>query len=281
MGQVYSDNQNQAPQFAQQNNFAPYTQYAPRPSGSRLWFAALIPLLSMLIEVYADCFALGVVVWCGCFVSWTAACLADRHYLRSLGVDISGLNPLYAILPPLYIFKRTALTRTQNTPAIVFIIMAFYAACANGFTQGALMDDERLISQVRDNLWANIQNVGRLSGADTAGYIGETIDSAAEQLGASGEAEWEAVRKGDVITVTVKRGEFEIVFKEVFDGFTFTELSVVSYKDSSGRQEYKPDGDNTVFEKYFTTFFGSASDKLKKSKKSDYSEVSQASLSEK
>ncbi|MBR1724819.1 MAG: hypothetical protein IJ723_07375, partial [Ruminococcus sp.] len=183
-------------------------------------------------------------------LSWTIACLLDRRYLMKNEVDVSELSPFTAVLPPLYIFKRVTITGDQNTAAIVFICFAFYAACANGFSQGIMMDEDKMVSQVKDNYWSNISNVATIDGAKDSGTIGGTIDDAPASLGADGKAKWTAKRDGNVIHVTVTRGDLALRFEETFDGFTFTDIKVTYYSDGTQKVKYDKDGDNTVFKKY-------------------------------
>lgn len=237
-------------------------------SNSRIWYATFIPLLSLFIEIYADCFALGVLVWCCCIIAQTAACLLDRRYLKQQGVDVAELHPAMAVLPPLYIFKRTAITKDQNTAAIIWICFAFYAACANSFSQGIMMDQDKMISQVRDNYWISLDNVKGYEYADEAGFVGTTINKAPESLGAKGKAKWTAKRMEDRIYVTVTRGELTLKFEVLYDGFTFTEAYLTEYSDGTVSAKYEKDGDNTVFKQYVETLLKPKS----KSKKSDSSE---------
>ncbi len=246
---------------------------------SRLWFAAFVPLLSLFIEMYANCIALGVLVWVCCILSWTAACLLDRRYLMQNDVDVSELSPATAVLPPLYIFKRVTITGNQNTAAIVFICFAFYAACANGFSQGIAMDEDKMISQIKDNYWRNITNVSSVKGADSTTLIGDTIDDLPESLGAKGKAKWTAKCKKNSsfgkkdykrVTVTVKRGDLTLKFEAFFDGFTYTELDAVYYSDGTNSAFYKDGADNTVFKKYIETLINASG------KKSDTKEESKA-----
>lgn len=234
-------------------------------SNSRLWFAAFIPLLTMFIEMYANRFALGVLCWVCCVISWTTACLLDRRYLRQKGVDVSGLSPATAILPPLYIFKRVVITGDQNTAAIIFICFAFYAACANGFSQGIAMGDAKMIGQVRDNYWTNISNLSGVEGTNTLKTIGATIDPDADRLGNKAKAKWKAKRMEGIIYVTVKCGDIEIKFEETFDGFAFTDIKMTYFSDGANKVKYDKNGDNTVFKKYVEAYLKS------KSKNSDSS----------
>ena len=177
----------------------------------RLWYAALVPLFGIYIEMYADSFPLGVLVWVLAIVMGPAACLLDRRHIAGKGIDVSSLRPAYALLPPLYIFKRTKLTNDQRVCGIVWCIMAVYALFMNGFTGSALMDETSMIGAVRDGYWSGITETEDVSCEKT---IGETL----AEMG--GELEWSALRAEGHLAVrcTGKTG-FRAVFKIDFDGY--------------------------------------------------------------
>ncbi len=261
-------NMNITPKRAASGDHAGYNNSRyKRFSNSRIWFAACVPLISMFIEIFADRFALGVLVWVCCVVSWTLSCLLDRRYLRQNGVDVSSLSPLTALLPPLYIFKRITITGDQNTAAIVFICFAFYAACANGFSQGIAMNDDKMIGHIKDNYWSNISNLSGVEGTDALRSIGSCIDPDEGKLGGKARAEWKAVRKDDIVIVTVKCGDLTMKFEETFDGFTFTDMKLVYFNDGMNEAFYRKNSDNTVFKKYVGNYLKSVSEK--KSEKPD------------
>ena len=186
----------------------------------RLWYAALVPLFGIFIEIYADSFALGVLVWLIALIMGPAACLLDRRYVEEKGFDVLQLKPVYALLPPLYIFKRTKLTGDSQISGIVWCIMLAYALFMNGFTQSLLMDESMMVSAIENDYWSSIAETEDVDCDDT---IGVTLAAM------GGELEWTAFRADGYLSVrcTGKSG-FGANFKIDYDGYAAGKYHLVS-----------------------------------------------------
>lgn len=200
-------------------------------SSSRIWYAALLPLISLFIEIYAMNFLLGLMVWGFCIVMSIAACLFDRDYLNKLGIDVSPISPTFALIPPIYMFKRAALVGERPSVGSICIITMVYALAFNGFTKALTIDNGDLIDHVRGNYWVNVSGVESGSGAQQSfELIGDTLDRYTdEQLGGS-ELHWSVDDDGKKILVSADTndGSMAVEFRFTFDGYVFGDIEVES-----------------------------------------------------
>lgn len=226
-----------------------------RISSSRIWYAALVPVFSLFIEMYAMNLLLGLIVWGACIVMSIAACLFDREYLSGLGIDVSPLSPALALLPPVYMFKRAALVGDRPTAGSICIITMVYALVFNGFTEAITMDKNDMINHVKDNYWSNVSGVESGSSL-TYELIGDTLDRYSdEQLGGD-TIRWSAEESGRDILVCAETddGSLVIEFAFDFDGYVFGDIEVESltlggrtYEDEKAADQLSSmidDGDN-------------------------------------
>lgn len=231
------------PTMTSQQGFAP----PYRISNSRIWYAALLPIISLFIELYASSLILGLLVWSLCIIMSITACLLDRKYLSELGVDVTPLNPVLAVIPPIYMFRRAALVGDRPSAGAVCIITIAYALMFNGFTKASGLKDKDFIDQVRYNSWISISGLERNKDAmRTSDMIGDTLDSYAKNKLGEASVEWSADKNSSdvMITAQTEDGSMKIEFYFTFDGYVCQKTEVRSvtlygsvYKDEKAAEK--------------------------------------------
>ena len=179
---------------------------------SRLWYAALVPLFGIFIEIYANSMPLGLLVWITALISAPAACLLDRRYIKKMGADTSSLKTAYTILPPLYIFKRTKLTGDSRVSGIVWCMMLVYALIMNGFTRNLTMNEISITQYISETYWSRIEETAEI-------YCDKSVNETLEEL-SGGSLTWSGSRAKDCLKVecTGENG-FSADFTIDYDGY--------------------------------------------------------------
>ncbi|MGN0632355.1 MAG: hypothetical protein ACI4JW_00650 [Oscillospiraceae bacterium] len=215
-------------------------------SNSRIWYAAVVPIIALFAEVYATDKYLGVLVWLCAAASAIAACIADRKYIASNNVDTKAIPFVLVFLPPIYIFRRLKLTFQSAVCGIVSIVMIVYALVFNNFIAALTLNEDGMIDQVKENFWFNISGCSSVSESVT---VSEKLEIFNEQeCGNKSEIKWQAEQTDGYITVRAyseykkdsdeyaKYGNsFDISFRVEYDGYAFgkievTELTVMGEK---------------------------------------------------
>lgn len=252
---------------------------------SRIWYASVVPILGLFIEVFATSKPFGVLVWAMAVIMLIAACLLDRKYVMAQGIDLSKVPAITAILPPVYMIKRCKLTSTRQSPSIVWVIMTLFALLFNGFTVGASMTEDDMVSQVRDNYLMNVSGFSERTELDligdileehaggklawTAEYSGEKVVVSAVCKSKKSDESEAPQTKGEVLkelldnsSVSESADEnddkniiFSIEFEMNFDGYSFGEIKIISITD--GGKTY--DGKKAA--KHFTDIVDEKEDK--------------------
>ncbi len=214
--------------------------FAPRAvqklSSSRAWYAAVVPLIGLFIEILADSIYLGALVWITCAVSCVAACVLDRRYLGAQAIDLTALKPCTAYIPPLYLYKRAVLLNANPTQIIVFIISFIVALSSNGFTMARMMDEDDAAGEVRNNYLVNVESFENTQPTKTIEELLKLYSK--DHLGAQ-KLEWSAERGDGAVTVGAvsERKDFEIVFSIEFDGYAFGMITVEKITENSKTYE--------------------------------------------
>lgn len=199
---------------------------------SRLWYAAIVPLLGIYIEVYANSFRLGVLVWGLAAVMSCAACLFDYSYIGKHGYKYDALKPAFALLPPVYIFKRTKLTGDSSVCGAVWCIMFVYALIFNGFTTAANLKKSEMTGAIKESKWSYISGFDDVSADKT---VEETLKELFTESGKPApDLDWNAEKHSGYVTVTceVKDGDGGAEFRLDFDGYCFGTYHIVSLTEN-------------------------------------------------
>lgn len=217
---------------------------------SRVWFAAFVPLLAIFIEIFANTFTLGVLVWVCAAASAIIACINDRRYLKNAGVDVSRISPFLAFIPPIYMMVRKKQTYQANSISVIFIAAFIYALLFNGFTKGLMMDEDDMISQAADNY---VQNMAQVSGYDGYNMIYSQLTGYCEELFPNAtKFQWSAEKIGDEVQVTAENNRMTAVFIIPFDGYAFGDITVTSIVvDGEEYNEDDPDKLNEIVKEIF------------------------------
>ncbi len=204
---------------------------ARRLSNSRVWYAAYSPLIGLFVEIYANSFALGILVWVCAIISCFIALALDKKYLNENNVNTDTLNTAYIFIPPLYMHKRAKLVGEKSFSELIFIFLFAYALLSNGFTAAALMDEDDMIYQVQENYIFNIS--GFEDDTNASMYNGTIGDLFEEYIGNENSDEdlckWEAAKDDGVITVNASYDEadkisFSAEFSMDYDGYAYGDV---------------------------------------------------------
>lgn len=179
---------------------------------SRLWYAALVPLFGIYLEIFANSLELGLLVWGLALVMGPAACLLDYRFLEKKGIYSPQLRPAYALFPPLYIVKRTKLTGDSPVCGIVWCILFVFALAANDFTRALTLTESDMTGAISEGYWSCITETANVSCDKT---IGESLE---EMAGCT--LEWSGARGDGCLSVSCK-GEngFMAKFRIDHDGY--------------------------------------------------------------
>lgn len=232
------------PQF--QNPYGGFYNQAASLSSSRIWYAALVPIIALYVELYASNLYLGILVWSCALISIWIACALDKKYLGENGIDTSRIGAAYIIFAPFYISKRSKLLRQKSSAAAVMTVALLYALVSNGFTDALTMEESDMIDQVKYNYSVYIDG---LSGYDSYNYIGESL---VDWSGLTeDDFEWSAVRKSGCIEVYAESQVICVVFSVEYDGYAFGDITVESLNIDG--EEY---GGGELSEKLAEIFIG-------------------------
>ena len=205
-----------------------------------VWYAAVVPGVALLLERYAMNRYLGMLVWAIVLIVRPLCCFIDRRILTGKGVE--GLGSVYLIfLPTVYLFKRSMVLRQNMVITVVSLICLSYGIIGNGFTVGAFVDDDKVLSSVRASSAGSVSDLAKYGS-------GMSLDSLLSQ--AFEEYGYSMVSDGDVRMITAsgisaKDGSHaELIFRVVHDGFTCTDFSLETVKKNGceitgdARKEY-------------------------------------------
>ena len=208
-------------------------------SSGRLWYAALVPLFGVYTELYASNKWLGMLVWGLALVMSPAACLLDLKYIRKNGHNYAALSPVYALIPPLYIFKRTKLTGDSSVCGAVWCIMAVYALIFNGFTTASNLKKSDFTGAIKENYWHNISELSDVTAEKTVLETLEELFSDADDSSEGDTAlDWNAVKHKGYVEVTCSAGEdFGAEFRIDFDGYAISAYHLVSITENGKTTE--------------------------------------------
>ncbi len=204
----------------------PAAEETPAPhrsllDSSRLWYAALVPLFGIYIEIYAANLTLALLVWGLALIMGPVACLLDRKHLVKRGADVSSLRPACVLLPPLYMIKRTKLTKDSPVCAIVWCVMMAYALIMNGFTSALTMDGDDIAGLIADSEWSYIEETKDVN-------CDRTIKETLEEL-SGGTLTWAGSKTDDGLSaVCADENGFGARFRLEFDGYMVGDMHLVS-----------------------------------------------------
>ncbi|SDA17208.1 hypothetical protein SAMN02910447_01274 [Ruminococcus sp. YE71] len=207
----------------------PADNRAEKLNNGRVWYTAIMPLLAIYVQSYANNFALGVLMWVCSVAMWVFSLLMDRRYMESKGYDMSRISPFLALIPPVYIYKRYAVIGQRSSAPIVFVMVFAYALFANGFTRYYTMKDSSYTEYVKYQTWSEISAVSAgLDGTNADKTVLDTFKKYAKTEPDKGKMEWSMKKDGVnvMVTASCKEKDFEAVFTFTYDGFSSGDTSL-------------------------------------------------------
>lgn len=222
----------------------------PKIKNGRIWYAAILPLLACYLENFAVNIILGAVLWISVIIICPLVCISDEKHLRSFGLNTFELNK-YKFIPPVYLFKRSIITRQSNTPFIIFLVFSAYAIMNNGFVQALRINDDTFIRSIQSSYVSSLSEY-----EEVISY--NTIRSQIENFANKDSVDWKFSKDKDFRYVTAAgectykgkdNQKFEVVFQIDFDGYALisTEVKSLSIED----QELMDEEYNALMYKIF------------------------------
>lgn len=204
-----------------------------RSDSGGVWFVTALPVIGLFLEIFAIDKYAGIVLWVSVVVMIYYGCIAD---LRSIGHEFyeSDEEKLRALLffPPAYLYKRDKLRTGEGYKGIVLAVLTAAALFANGFSQGAALNEENIIPRI-ENSWVE----------DLDNFSGSSEDIVSERLESWFDEEYrsECSRSGEVFSIvfsgTHGGKSAEITIKVVHDGFAYRSLKASGVTIDGVKQE--------------------------------------------
>lgn len=201
----------------------------PKIKNGRMWYMAFLPLFACYLENFAVNIILGILLWVSVIIICPLICISDEKHLRSFGIDTVNLYK-YRLIPPVYLFKRSVVTKQSSTSFVLFIIFLAYAVMNNGFSQALRINDDTFIRSVQSSYVSSLSEYDEITSYKT---IGEQIEAFANK----DSVEWEFSQDKDFRYVSVSgkcsyegkdNQNFELIFKIDFDGYALISTEVES-----------------------------------------------------
>ncbi|MDE6149674.1 MAG: hypothetical protein K2F81_06220 [Ruminococcus sp.] len=201
----------------------------PKIKNGRVWYVAILPLLACYLENFAVNIILGVLLWLSVIIICPLICVFDEKHLRSFGLDTRSLYKV-RYLPPIYLYKRSVVTKQSNTSFILFIVFLAYAVMNNGFVQALRIDDNTFIRSIQSSYVSSLTEYNEITSYNA---IGEQVEAFAN----SGSVDWKFSQDENFRYVTASgkctyKGKnnqnFELVFQIDFDGYALISTEVKS-----------------------------------------------------
>ena len=222
----------------------------PKVRNGRIWYAAILPYLGLMLESFASNKWIGLALWLAIILLCVFSCARDEKQLRSLGISNLWLYKS-RFCPPVYIYRRSDALHQSKSSFVVFIISLIFAITSNGFSVSLQMNDEDFIDSIKQEYTSSIEDLDKNG-------VNNQIEKRIDEFALEGTVEWSYSADDSYKYVTVSgicnyqsksNQRFEIIFRLDCDGYTIKEKQIV--KAALGGVELKDAEKNEFLQKIF------------------------------
>lgn len=206
-----------------------YGKFKSPVDNGPVWFVAVAPIISLLLEEIIMNKIASVVLWIFTYVLSLAVCKYDKEKILARCYDSTAMKQWY-LLPVGYLVKRNIVTRQKNYTAIIGIAILIVALSSNGFVKYASVSDDDYINTLQKYPCSEIINFEEYSD-----ITDETILKAVQSYIGHQSIVWTCLTDGEVSNISAicefdnngKTSSMKIIFKFYYDGFSFGGIEIV------------------------------------------------------
>lgn len=231
----------------------------PTADNALIWYAAVLPFLSLFFDYYCMNKYHGMLLWGLTIILRILACYWDNKRLIKLGMWKDDKIAVEVFFPVMYIIKRNTWLKRPATAVVVAAACFAFAFISNGFIKNLLATDETYCSYVSqyyssyitnlpsdDNLIYNDDDIldtiikKHCYGKSYSGNVEKVVDY-----------EHECIDKEHFVTAkaTLDGENLEITFKLDYDGYVYLGMEITSV--SLGGTELQGEERDTLLKEMF------------------------------
>ena len=192
-----------------------------------VWFICVLPLLGLVLEMFAVDRYSGAALWLSVIGMTYFGCFADLKHIRQFLTEdeYQRLKRSMAV-PFIYIARRDKIRTGEGYKGFVMAALAAAALFANGFTQGLILTPDKIQERLENSTVDILENFSGTSDA--------TVSEQLELWFDDGEYEGEASKSGDdnilVFSGKHKGKAYEVTITVEHDGFAYKSIRATSVK---------------------------------------------------